>query len=141
MLRQEINRHNVTVSASTGNHRGSLRGHEGMVTEFLAAVNVRQMHLNHRKLSRLQSIVQRYRRMRVRRRIDNDGGATRTGPLNLVHQNTLVVRLHKFNIKTMSRRPLTHHTLNIMQGRVTVHLGATLPEQVQVRAVKHKNCI
>lgn len=41
----------------------------------------------------------------------------------------------------MSCRTLTHHTLNIMQGRVTVHLGATLPEQVQVRAVKHKNRI
>lgn len=91
MLRQEINRHDVTVSASTGNHRGSLRGHKGMVTELLAAVNVRQMHLNHWKLSRLQSIVQCHRRMRVRRRIDNDGGTARTGPLNLVHQNTLVV--------------------------------------------------
>ena len=79
--------------------------------------------------------------MRVRRRIDNDGGPARAGTLNLVHQNTLVVGLHEFNVETVDGGTLTHRTLNIVQGRVAVHLGAALPEQVQVRAVKHKNRI
>ena len=52
-----------------------------------------------------------------------------------------MIRLHKLNIKTMIRRALTHHTLNIVQGRVAVHLGAALPKQVQIRSIKHKNRI
>ena len=111
------------------------------MTELLTAVNVRQVHLNHRKLRRLQSVVKRHGGMRVRRRIDNDGGPARAGTLNLVHQNTLVVGLHEFNVETVGGGTLTHRTLNIVQGRVAVHLGAALPEQVQVRAVKHKNRI
>ena len=108
MLRQEIYRHDVTVSAGAGNHRGGLRGYEGTVTELLTAVNVRQVHLNHRKLHRLQSVVKRHGGMRVRRRIDNDGGPARAGTLNLVHQNTLVVGLHEFNVETVGGGTLTH---------------------------------
>ena len=141
MLRQEINRHDIAVRTRTGNHRSSLRRHKRMMTELLTTMHIRQMHLNHRKLSRLQRIVQRHRRVRVRRRVDNNRRATSTSTLNLIHQRTLMIRLHKLNIKTMICRALTHHTLNIVQGRVAVHLGAALPEQVQVRAVKHKNRI
>ncbi len=141
MLSQEINRHDIAVRTRTGNHRSSLRRHKRMMTEFLTAMHIRQMHLNHRKLSRLQRIVQRHRGVRVRRRVDNNRRATSTSTLNLIHQRTLMIRLHKLNIKTMIRRALTHHTLNIVQSGVAVHLGAALPKQVQIRSIKHKNRI
>ena len=57
MLGEEINRHNVAVCARTGNHRSSLRRHKRMMTELLTTMHIRQMHLNHRKLSRLQRIM------------------------------------------------------------------------------------
>ena len=141
VLREEINRHDITVRTRTGNHRSSLRRHKRMMTEFLTAMHIRQVHLNHRKLSRLQRIVQRHRGVRVRRRVDNNRRATSTSTLNLIHQRPLMIRLHKLNIKTMSRRALTHHTLNIVQSGVAVHLGAALPKQVQIRSIKHKNRI
>ena len=112
-----------------------------MMTEFLTAMHIRQMHLNHRKLSRLQRIVQRHRGVRVRRRVDNNCRTTSTSTLNLVHQRTLMIRLHKLNIETMIRRALTHHTLNIVQSGVAVHLRAALPKQIQIRSIKHKNRI
>ena len=139
MLCQEINRHDIAVRTRTGNHRGSLRRHKRMMTELLTTMHIRQMHLNHRKLSRLQRIVQRHRRVRVRRRVDNNRRATSTSTLNLIHQRALMIRLHKLNIKTMIRRALTHHTLNIVQSGVAVHFGAALPKQVQIRSVKNKN--
>ena len=141
MLCQKINRHDIAVRTRTGNHRGSLRRHKRMMTELLTTMHIRQMHLNHRKLSRLQRIVQRHRSVRVRRRVDNNRRATSTSTLNLIHQSTLMIRLHKLNIKTMIRRALTHHTLNIVQSGVAVHLGAVLPKQVQIRSIKHKNRI
>lgn len=141
VLSEEINRHDITVRTRTGNHRSSLRRHKRMMTEFLAAMHIREVHLNHRKLSRLQRIVQRHRGVGVRRRVDNNCRTTSTSTLNLIHQSTLMIRLHKLNIKTMIRRALTHHTLNIVQRGVAVHLGAALPKQVQIRSIKHKNRI
>lgn len=141
MLSEEINRHDIAVRTRTGNHRSSLRRHKRMVTEFLTAMHIRQVYLNHRKLRRLQRIVQRHRGVRVCRRVDNNRRTTSTSTLNLIHQRPLMIRLHKLNIKTMSRRALTHHTLNIVQSGVAVHLGAALPKQVQIRSVKHKNRI
>ena len=141
MLSEEINRHDIAVRTRTGNHRSSLRRHKRMMAEFLAAMHIRQVYLNHRKLSRLQRIVQRHRGVRVRRRVDNNRRTTSTSTLNLIHQRTLMIRLHKLNIKTMIRRALTHHTLNIVQSGVAVHLGAALPKQVQIRSIKHKNRI
>ena len=141
VLCQEINRHNVAVRTRTGNHRGSLRRYKRMMTELLPTMHIRQVHLNHRKLRRLQRIMQRHRGVRVCRRVDNNRCATSTSTLNLIHQRTLMIRLHKLNIKTMIRRALTHHTLNIVQSGVAVHLGAALPKQVQIRSIKHKNRI
>lgn len=57
MLCQEINRHDIAVRTRTGNHRSSLRGYKRMMTELLTAMHIRQVHLNHRKLSRLQRIM------------------------------------------------------------------------------------
>lgn len=112
-----------------------------MMTELLTAMYIRQVHLNHRKLRRLQRIMQRHRGVRIRRRVDNNRRTTSTSTLNLIHQRALMIRLHKLNIKTMIRRALTHHTLNIVQSGVAVHLGAALPKQVQIRSIKHKNRI
>ena len=57
MLGEEINRHDIAVRTRTGNHRSSLRRHKRMMTELLTTMHIRQMHLNHRKLSRLQRIM------------------------------------------------------------------------------------
>ena len=57
VLCQEINCHDVSVCTRTGNHRSSLWRHERMMTELLTTMYIRQVHLNHRKLSGLQRIV------------------------------------------------------------------------------------
>lgn len=62
-----------------------------MMTELLTTMHIRQVHLNHRKLSGLQRIVQRHRSVRVRRRVNNNRRATSTSTLNLIYQCPLII--------------------------------------------------
>ena len=110
-----------------------------MMPKLLALVHIREVNLNDGQLGGLQRIVKRYRRVRLRRRDDNNRRATGACTMNLIHQQTLMVGLHKLNIEAVQGSALTHHQFNIVQGRVPVHLGATLPQQIQIRTVQNKN--
>ena len=110
-----------------------------MVPKLLASVHIREVNLDDGQLGGLQRIVKRHRRVRVRRRVDNNRRATGACTLNLIHQHTLMIGLHKLNIEAVQGGALAHHQFNIVQGCVPVHLGATLPQQIQIRAVQNKN--
>ena len=110
--------------------------------KLLASMHIREVNLDDGQLGGLQRIVKRHRRVRVRRPgCDNNRRATGACTLNLIHQHALMIGLHKLNIEAVQGGALTHHQLNIVQGCVPVHLGATLPQQIQIRAVQNKKSL
>src|SRR6185369_10686997 len=71
------------------------RSNQALVSEFLPAVHVRQMHLNRRSSHRRDCIAYRYAGMSIGSRIDYYPGKLSGSPLDFVHDLAFGIRLEK----------------------------------------------
>ena len=127
------------MGAEAADHAGGGLGHVGMVAEFLAAVDVREVQLDHRQLAGQQGIHDGDRGVGVAGRIDDDGGVAGARLLDPGDQFALVVGLAEIDLDAERIAPRAGLRLDVGQGLGTVDLRLARAQHVQVRSVQDQD--
>src|SRR5699024_177675 len=101
----------------------------------LAGMYIRDMHLNHRRSDRTDSILQSDGRMGVSTRIQNDAVHIKTYLLNLVYQLSLNVGLEIVNLYI--RIFLTEFGKVVFKSNATVNGRFTFAQEIYIGAVNN----
>ena len=96
---------------------------------------IRDMHLNHRRSDRTDSILQSDGRMGVSTRIQNDAVQIKTYLLNLVYQLSLYVGLEIVNLNI--RIKVTEFGKVVFKCRATVYGRFTFAQEIYIGAVNN----
>src|SRR5579859_3248426 len=135
LINQKLHRMQVPVETKARDHapRGSRR--EASRTPLFARVDVRDVDLDDRQPQGLQTIVEGYRIVRERARVDDD--SLRAGALLLqeVDDLALVVALENGDLDVQLLRLLAHHVVEVGQRPRAVYVRLALAQQVEVRPV------
>ena len=108
-----------------------------MVAEFLALVNVGDVHLDGRQLHREDRVEDRDRGRGVAGRIDDDARRLLAlGVVKGIDDLALVVRLAEVHLEAEALRGVAAQRLDVGQRRMPVFLRLARPERIQVRTIE-----
>lgn len=104
--------------------------------KFFAGMDVRKVNLNCWHTHSGNRVPQGNAGMCIGGGINHNHLELFSGLLNPPYQFTFLIRLVKLNFHIQFSSSLTDLGLNVRQRYVTIYIGLTLAEQVQVRAIE-----
>jgi len=127
----------VTKLAQTTDHADGDIREVRMVAKSLALMNIRQMDFDTRQRHTGQGIANCHAGMGISACVNHDEFSTiGTSRLNPVDQYAFVVALKRFDRHTQLRAQLDQAGIDLCERTVTIHLGLSRTQEVQVRAVQ-----
>src|ERR1700674_290187 len=135
LLRQELQCHLISHKSEPRNHAaGGARGH-APGAEFLARVDIREVHLHDRERERLEAVEERQRVVGQGPGIDDDAGRAGGLLLQEVDDLALVVALEEADLEAQLLGFGAHGLVEVVEGARPVDVRLPPAEQVQVRPV------
>src|ERR1700730_10563652 len=127
----------IALGSKSRDHAVGAQRYIGVVAEFFALVNVRNVHFDDRRFKGIQRVEDRNRRMGECGGIDHDAGCNSSRLVNPVDDLVFTIRLVKAKLKSELFGKLPAIGLDVGKGFVTVDVRLALAQQIQVRTVQH----
>src|SRR5580704_14696720 len=136
-IRKTSQRQRIALSSKPRDYAVGAKRYIGVVTKFLALVDVRYVNFDDRRLEGVQCVEDRDRRMRECSRIDHDAACGFSCLVNPVDDLVFTVRLVKAKLKSeLSGHPAAI-SLDISKSFMSVDVGLALAKQIQIGTVQH----
>src|SRR6266404_9066511 len=136
-MRKTSQRQRITLGSQPRDYAVGAKRYIGVVAEFLALVDVRDVNFDDRRFEGIQRVEDRNRRMRECGRIDHDATCNFPCLVNPVDDLVFTVRLVKAKVKSKLSGDLAAIGLDSGKSFVTVDVGLAFAEQIQVGTVQH----
>src|SRR4051794_3815980 len=138
-MREPAQRQRIPLGPEPRDHAVGAQRNVGVVPEFLALVDVRNMDFDNRAFERVERVENGDRRMSECGRIDHDTGRVFPRLVDPVDDLILAVRLMKSDLKPEFSGNLAAIGLDIGKRFMTVDVGLALAKQIEIGAVQYVN--
>src|SRR6185295_1555693 len=136
-MRKTAQRQRIPLGSKPGDHAIGAKRDIGVVAEFLALVDVRDVDFDNRRFEGIQRVEDRNRRMCERGRIDYDATRNVSCFMNPVDDLVFTVRLVEAKFKSVLFGNLAAIGLDIGKSLVTVDVRLAFAEEIEIGTIQY----